>query len=52
VFLYPKIKCPYCPFYTTQAEALGTHLVDKHTDNVVTGYKKVKQKQSGQEKKN
>jgi len=41
VFLYPKINCPFCSFYTTQSGSLGDHLVDKHTDKVVKGYKKV-----------
>ena len=47
IFLYPKIKCPLCSFYTTKAESLGKHLIDKHTDKVVIGYKKVKKKISG-----
>jgi hypothetical protein len=41
-FLYPKIHCPYCGFFTTAAEKLGPHMVDKHAQRVVRGYHKVK----------
>ena len=46
VFLYPKIRCHLCSYYTTKSESLGEHLVDKHTDKIVVGYKKVTKKQS------
>jgi len=41
-FLYVRIKCPFCSFYTTAPEKLGPHLIDKHPKKVVKGYKKVK----------
>ena len=49
-FLYPKIHCPYCGFFTTAAEKLGPHMVDRHAKQVVRGYLKVK-KASGKTQK-
>lgn len=43
IHFYVKIKCPFCSWYTTAAEQLGIHLVDKHSDKVVKGHKKVRQ---------
>ena len=40
--LYPKIKCPYCGFFTTAAEKLGPHMVDKHPKEVIKGVHKVR----------
>lgn len=42
LFIYPRIKCPFCKFYTTAPESLGIHLVDKHGKKVVSGMVKVK----------
>jgi len=42
LLLYPRIKCPYCKFYTTGPQALGIHLVDKHADKVVRGHVKIR----------
>jgi glutaredoxin len=40
--LYPKIHCPFCKFFTTAAEKLGPHMVDKHSKEIVRGYLKVR----------
>jgi len=45
-FLYAKIKCPFCKFFTTAPESLGEHLVDRHSKEVLRGYVKVKPKGS------
>jgi glutaredoxin len=41
-FLYAKIKCPYCKFFTTAPESLGLHMVDRHSKEVLRGYVKIK----------
>ena len=41
-FLYPRIKCPFCKYFTTAPESLGIHLVDKHGNKVISGTVKVK----------
>ena len=43
-FLYAKIKCPFCKFFTTAPESLGEHMVDRHGKEVLRGYVKVKPK--------
>jgi hypothetical protein len=40
--VYAKICCPLCNFYTTAADKLGVHMVDKHPKRVLRGYHKVK----------
>jgi len=40
--VYAKICCPLCNFYTTAADKLGVHMVDKHPKKVLRGYHKVK----------
>ena len=42
IFLYPRLKCPYCKFFTTAPESLGIHLVDKHGNKIIKGTVKVK----------
>jgi hypothetical protein len=39
--VYAKICCPLCDFYTTAADKLGVHLVDKHPAKILRGYHKV-----------
>jgi len=41
-WLYPRLKCPFCKFFTTAPESLGVHLVDKHAAKVISGTVKVK----------
>jgi len=44
-FMYVRIVCPYCRFETTAPESLGVHLVEKHPNKVIKGYKMVKVKE-------
>ena len=44
MFMYPRIKCPFCKFFTTAPEKLGPHLVDKHAEHVLSGYVKIKKR--------
>ncbi len=41
-FLYPRIKCPFCKYFTMAPESLGIHLVDKHANKVVSGTVKIR----------
>jgi hypothetical protein len=51
LFLYPRIKCPFCKYFTTNPESLGIHLVDKHGSKVISGTVKIKAPKAGKRKK-
>ena len=42
--LYVRLGCPLCKWWTTKAESLGLHLVDKHSNQVIKGHAKITKK--------